>query len=308
MDSELRELRRRALAGDERMLQKLKHFEERTGLRPKVFHPDPDEPPLEWLRVPAGPFMMGSPKDEPGRFYDEHQHEVIIPENVWIASRPVTVSDIRALGLDLGVSVEQTEAAVRLSWFDCWEIAKALSEAINWPVRLPLEAEWERACREYHGQGGWLGNVWQWCADTWRARHDPEMSKADLRRAMESFGIPTEHLAPKVSGGQAGSSRIGQHTDSTISPEIGSALSASVLEDDHPKASGADMVSPPVSHTARSGSDTPSGSDTSGSDRVRVLRGGYCSGSVSITFRTSTPTILSTFASDGFRPAVSFKT
>lgn len=45
---------------------------------------------LEMVKIPAGTFIMGSPKDEPDRDYYESQHEVTLTNAYWMSKYPVT--------------------------------------------------------------------------------------------------------------------------------------------------------------------------------------------------------------------------
>ena len=47
---------------------------------------------LELCHIPAGSFLMGSPKGEAGRFKDERQHQVTLTKAFWMGSTEVTVA------------------------------------------------------------------------------------------------------------------------------------------------------------------------------------------------------------------------
>jgi len=167
---------------------------------------------IDFVRVPAGEFLMGSPASEPGRREHEGpQHPVQISQPFYVARFEVTQAQWRAVmgenpswykGDDLPVN--------RVSWFDCQEFCKRLSERVGLPVRLPTEAEWEYSCRAgattaygcgqnpgelgpyawYDGNsrrqpnpvGGKLpnawglydmqGNVWEWCEDPYHPSYE----------------------------------------------------------------------------------------------------------------------------------------
>jgi formylglycine-generating enzyme required for sulfatase activity len=103
--------------------------------------------------IPAGEFIMGSPKSEGGRSDGEVQHAVRISKPFYIGKYEVTQgqwqkvmgnkpSEFKEVGEN--VPVEQ------VSWNDCQEFLRKLEELEGLPkgsIRLPTEAEWEYACR-----------------------------------------------------------------------------------------------------------------------------------------------------------------
>jgi formylglycine-generating enzyme required for sulfatase activity len=119
---------------------------------------------MEFVRIPKGKFLMGSPKNEKDRGHEEEQHEVEITRDFYLGKYPVTQEQYERLmgqnpshfsaqgggkesvkGLDTArFPVEQ------VSWEDAVKFCKKLSERHvkgNGTFRLPTEAEWEYACR-----------------------------------------------------------------------------------------------------------------------------------------------------------------
>ncbi|MBD2175755.1 SUMF1/EgtB/PvdO family nonheme iron enzyme [Pseudanabaena sp. FACHB-1998] len=124
---------------------------------------------LDLVKIPAGKFMMGMPADERkialenAKKYDWNgaeayldrstpQHEVKVPSFLmgkytvtnaqWQAvmgTKPSESSDVKFQG--------ENQPVINVSWDNCREFCKKLSEKINKNVRLPSEAEWEYACR-----------------------------------------------------------------------------------------------------------------------------------------------------------------
>jgi len=106
---------------------------------------------FDFVKIPAGKFMMGSPEDEEGRFKDEKQHEVELTKDYymqtteltqgqWIAVMGENPSNFKSCGLDCPVE--------NVSWGDVQDYIKRLNAmSKTGGYRLPTEAEWEYAAR-----------------------------------------------------------------------------------------------------------------------------------------------------------------
>ncbi len=197
----------------------------------------PGEDRAYWVEIPAGPFLMGSDKEKDSQAYDDElpQREFTLP-TYWIARYPVTVAQYAAFvddpgggyavdrywtadGLNWRGEKRQPEAywndprwhisnhpVVGVTWYEAVAFCKWLTEKVGCEVRLPNEAEWEKAARGTDGRGyPWgdefdptkantseeprigrtsavgiyvienapyglrdmSGNVWEWCATKW---------------------------------------------------------------------------------------------------------------------------------------------
>ncbi len=162
---------------------------------------------MRW--IPPGRFWMGSPESEEGRRDNEGpRHEVVLTQGYWLGQTPVTQAHWLAVKKvnpaefkGTPGSPEMLRPVNNVSWYNCRDFASPFG------LRLPTEAEWERACRAgtdgpnyapdvplteigwYAENSGsqtqpvgrlrpnrWglydtLGNVWEWCHGSWRTRY-----------------------------------------------------------------------------------------------------------------------------------------
>jgi formylglycine-generating enzyme required for sulfatase activity len=125
---------------------------------------------IEFVRVPKGKFIMGSKDDNVWASSDEKpQHTVEIPYDYWIGRYPVTNDQFAKFvkatqHKHTWVSDWESKLdhpVVNVSWDDAIAYCKWLNETLRGEigdgvVRLPTEAEWEKAAR------GERGNEWPW--------------------------------------------------------------------------------------------------------------------------------------------------
>ncbi|HAR67540.1 MAG TPA: hypothetical protein DCR55_15225 [Lentisphaeria bacterium] len=165
---------------------------------------------MRFRLIPAGQYVMGSPENEAGRAVDEAEHVVPIPRHFYISAHEVTQEQWKQVMAEAVTdpSDPKQQGAKRpvqeVTWRNCNAFVNALSELEGQPkgtYRLPLEREWEYACRAgtkttFHARSEELwrfanyleehaaetmpvgtlrpnawglynmhGNVWEWCAD-----------------------------------------------------------------------------------------------------------------------------------------------
>ena len=108
---------------------------------------------MQFVLVPKGDFLMGSPISERDRQDDEKQHRVRISNAFYLQSTEVTQKQWKAV---VGTKPWKEQHFVKegddypamyVSWDDATEFCKKLSVRDGVSYRLPTEAEWEYACR-----------------------------------------------------------------------------------------------------------------------------------------------------------------
>jgi sulfatase modifying factor 1 len=105
---------------------------------------------MEFVLIPAGMFIMGSPLDEAYRNLSEVQHPVTITQPFYMQTTEVTVGQWRSvmgrrfLARKKG-SVDMP--VVKVSWYDCKKFIRKLNRMTGDLYMLPTEAQWEYAAR-----------------------------------------------------------------------------------------------------------------------------------------------------------------
>jgi formylglycine-generating enzyme required for sulfatase activity len=103
---------------------------------------------MKFAWIPPGTFLMGSPKSEVGRGFDETQHGMTLTQGFYLGVHQVTQAQWQAvMGSNPSKFTGDNLPVETVSWDDCHEFCKKLTDRENKLYRLPTEAEWEYACR-----------------------------------------------------------------------------------------------------------------------------------------------------------------
>jgi len=119
----------------------------------------------EFVKIPAGKFLMGSSdKDQNAGDDEKPQHTVDLPYEYYIGRFPVTneqyAAYVKAKGSKHPVSgweKKRDHPVIRVSWKDAMAYCQWLSDLLKGKLpsslvlRLPTEAEWEKAARGEKG-------------------------------------------------------------------------------------------------------------------------------------------------------------
>lgn len=119
---------------------------------------------MKMVWCPAGQFVMGSPKDEKGRFDGDYETQVSVKltKGFWLGKFEVTQGQWRRVlettpwkGQRYVIREGDNFPVVYVSWKDAMQFCEELTEhertfgrlPQGWCYTLPTEAQWEYACR-----------------------------------------------------------------------------------------------------------------------------------------------------------------
>ncbi|MBD3334715.1 MAG: SUMF1/EgtB/PvdO family nonheme iron enzyme [Candidatus Eisenbacteria bacterium] len=106
---------------------------------------------MEFVWIPPGEFVMGSPFTEKERSYDEGpRHPVTITEGFWLGRYEVTQEQwTGVMGSNPALGEPAPDIPIQnISFSDAQDFVMTLNEKAGAELyRLPTEAEWEYACR-----------------------------------------------------------------------------------------------------------------------------------------------------------------
>jgi formylglycine-generating enzyme required for sulfatase activity len=145
--------------------------------RPGVGLRDDGLPDIDWVEISAGPFQMGNDKAQDDQAYDDELPQITVDlPTYYMARYPVTYKQYQAF-IDaedgfhnpqwwdgLAASDEHKQSPDEqyfkywnhpredVSWYDAVAFCRWLSAKVGYEVRLPTEAEWEKAARGADGR------------------------------------------------------------------------------------------------------------------------------------------------------------
>jgi len=139
---------------------------------------------MEFVWIPPGTFMMGSPKSEPGRRENEEQHRVTLTKGFYMQTTEVTQAQWEAVfGNRDGIGWANRNCddcpVDGPNWAQAQDFAAKLGrrEGGN-TYRLPTEAEWEYAARagtttrySFGDDESWLGEYAWYSVNANRRTH-----------------------------------------------------------------------------------------------------------------------------------------
>ena len=102
---------------------------------------------------------MGSPEDEPERWDDETQHQVLLTRGFWLAETACTQALWQAVMGNNPSEFQSNDRPVeQVSWEDVQRFLVQFNRIVSGGgFRLPTEAEWEYACRAGTTTAFWFG-------------------------------------------------------------------------------------------------------------------------------------------------------
>ena len=126
-------------------------YAKRTGLEPTLTLDLGDGVKWDGVLIPAGAFIMGSPKGEAKKEEEsahEKQHKVTITQPFYLGKLELTQSQYRKVTGANPSGIQGDDLPVHnVAWKDADDFCRAATKRVGRPILLPTEAQWEYACR-----------------------------------------------------------------------------------------------------------------------------------------------------------------
>jgi len=147
---------------------------------------------MQFVSVPAGSFMMGSPYDEKGRQEDESPHQVTFSRAFYISITEVTQGQWhKVMGYNRSHFKGDSLPVEKITWKEAALFCEKLSQLESRIYRLPTEAEWEYACRAGSATA-FAGNNCAECL-AWYAANSGEQSRGVAEKFSNAWGLFDMH-------------------------------------------------------------------------------------------------------------------
>ena len=156
------------------------------------------------LPIEPGTFLMGSPKDEAGRFdWEGPRHSVTLSRSFWLGKYPVTQREYeKVMGQNPSNFKGGDRPVEEVSWEEAVEFCRKLTKQARgagslltgYEFRLPTEAEWEYCCRAGSSSAYCYGSDEERLGDyAWYERNsNKETHEVGLKKA-NSWGLHDMH-------------------------------------------------------------------------------------------------------------------
>lgn len=125
---------------------------------------------MEFVHVPAGEFWMGADENEVGAGADEKPKHKVYLDDYWIGKFPVTNREYACFIKETGHKSpehwknelipqhKENHPVIYVSWYDAEAFTKWISTICGIEIKLPSEAQWEKAARGADGRKYPWGN------------------------------------------------------------------------------------------------------------------------------------------------------
>jgi formylglycine-generating enzyme required for sulfatase activity len=130
-------------------METIKEYADREKLEQTNILKLGDDINIEFVLIPAGQYIMGSPNDEEDRMDSEGpQHNVKIDRPFYMSRYEVTQEVYEVvMGYNPSRFKGKKYPVETVSWDDAKEFCKKIGEKTGRTIVLPSESEWEYACR-----------------------------------------------------------------------------------------------------------------------------------------------------------------